>query len=302
MTDDRHAAVCAVVVTHYPDSTVLQGLLASVSAQVGCVVVVDNSAEDMELPPGHADVTLIRQGRNGGLAQAQNVGLDWARQHAFDYVLLLDQDSTPDDGMVCALLDALRRLGDSARVAAVGPRFHDVLEARDAPFVKVGFPLNHKRWCDHPGQLLECDFLISSGALIPLTVIDDIGSMDESLFIDNVDLEWSFRARARGYKLYGVCAAAMQHQLGDSRRQLPFGLGQVIVHGPVRLYYIMRNRFRLYRLPHTPWIWVAQDMPRLAVKLFLFAAMIGPRARNIRFMLRGLWDGFRSKSGPCPLA
>lgn len=305
MTDRQIHTVCAVVVTHHPEALVLEGLLVITLQQAGHVVVVDNSEDGacLDIPAlSNPRVELIRQGRNGGLAQAQNVGIAWARQHAFEHVLLLDQDSAPGRDMVAVLMEALNRLSREGLVAAVGPRFHDLREDRDAPFVKMGFPLNRKLWCEGPGQVVACDFLISSGSLISLGVLNDVGSMDEDLFIDNVDLEWSFRARSRGYALYGVCAATMHHRLGDARRRLPLGLGQVVVHGPVRLYYMMRNRLRLYRMPHTPRIWVAQDVPRVAVKLFLFGVMFGPRLRNLRFMLAGLRDGMRGRSGPCPLA
>jgi rhamnosyltransferase len=185
-------------------------------------------------------------------------------------------------------------------VAAVGPRFHDMRERRAAPFVRIGFPFNRKLWCDGSTPTIACDFLISSGTLIPLAVFDRIGAMDAGLFIDNVDLEWSFRARARGYALHGVCAATMRHRLGDTRRVLPLGLGQVVVHGPLRLYYMMRNRVRLYRMAHTPRAWVAQDVPRVLVKLFLFGVLIGPRRRNLHCMLRGLVDGMRGRQGEAP--
>lgn len=304
MTDSQIHTVCAVVVTHHPEAAVLEELLVVTSQQAGQVVVVDNSEDGVfpDIPAlSNPRVVLIRQGRNGGLAQAQNVGIAWARRHGFGHVLLLDQDSAPERSMVVMLMRAMSRLSGEGLVAAVGPRFHDLREDRDAPFVKIGLPLNRKLWCEGPEQVVACDFLISSGSLIALGVIDDIGPMDEGLFIDNVDLEWSFRARSRGYALYGVCAATMHHRLGDARRRLPLGLGQVVVHGPVRLYYMMRNRLRLYRMPHTPRMWVAQDVPRVAVKLFLFGVMVGPRLRNLRFMLAGLRDGLRGRSGPCPL-
>jgi len=127
-----------------------------------------------------------------------------------------------------------------------------------------------------------------------------VGAMDAGLFIDNVDMEWSFRARAKGYALYGVCSATMHHHLGDDRRALPFGVGKIVVHGPSRLYYMMRNRLRLYGMRHTPLVWTAQDIPRVLVKLFLFGVLIGPRWRNLRFMLRGLWDGLLGRQGACP--
>lgn len=305
MTESICTDVCAVVVSYHPDPRRLADLVHGVAAQVGAVVLVDNGSEagwqaGLEQSLQRAGGRLIRQPRNMGLAAAQNAGIDWARAHGYLYVLLLDQDSEPGADMVASLRDALVALSGDAPVAAVGPRFHDVREHRDAPFVRVRFPLNRKLWCERPAQTIACDFLISSGMLIPLTVMDQVGPMDAGLFIDNVDMEWGFRAKAHGFALHGVCAATMSHRLGDARRALPFGLGQVVVHGPSRLYYMMRNRVRLYRMSHTPRVWVAQDLPRLVVKLLLFGVLIGPRWRNLRCMLRGLSDGMRGRQGEAP--
>lgn len=296
-------AVCAVIVTYQPNDDALIALLDAVTPQVGAVVVVDNASDGVwqqAIEHSRPDVALLRQPCNVGLAVAQNAGIDWARTHGCRYVLLLDQDSEPGAGMVVALLKALQALSAEHKVGAVGPRFHDRREDRDAPFVRVGFPRSQKLWCEIDAQCIACDFLISSGALIPLDVIDQVGAMDAGLFIDNVDMEWSFRARAKGYALYGVCAATMHHHLGDQRRALPLGMGNIVVHGPPRLYYMMRNRLRLYGMRQTPVVWIAQDAPRVLVKLLLFGVLIGPRWRNLRFMLRGLWDGLMGRQGACP--
>lgn len=305
MTDHAVTTVCAVVVTYQPDTEALLGLLDAVMPQVGAVVVVDNASNNVWTQAlgeqvAARGVVVLSQCSNRGLAAAQNIGIDWARSGGFRQVLLLDQDSEPGAGMVASLLAALNLLSAERRVAAVGPRFHDAREHRDAPFVRLGFPLNRKVWCDGAARTVACDFLISSGALIPMEALDGVGPMDAGLFIDNVDLEWSFRACARGFVLHGVCEATMKHRLGDARRRLPLGMGQIVVHGPARLYYIMRNRLLLYRMPHTPRIWIAQDLPRMLIKLFLFGVVIGPRAYNIRCMLRGLWDGVRARRGACP--
>lgn len=305
MGDPCVQSVCAVIVSYHGEPPALRKLVDTIAQQVGAVVLVDN-ASDGDWQTGVADAlsrrggALLRQSANLGLAAAQNLGIDWARANGYGQVLLLDQDSEPDAGMVTCLWRALQTLSSHEKVAAVGPRFHDLRERRDAPFVRIGFPLNRKLYCGSADQTVACDFLISSGMLIPLEVLDQVGEMDAGLFIDNVDLEWSFRARAHEYSLYGVCAATMHHRLGDARHRLPFGSGQVVVHGPTRLYYMMRNRVRLYGFAHTPAAWKAQDMPRLLVKLFLFGVLIAPRRRNLRFMLRGLRDGLRGREGACP--
>ena len=306
MTEFSAMRTCAVIVSYQPDLLALRNLVDRMARQVGAVVLVDNASDGgwqqvVGVTLATCGGALLVQDANLGLAAAQNIGIDWARAHGYEHVLLLDQDSEPTAGMVAALLAALQGLAATGRVAAVGPRFHDRREDRHAPFVRLGFPLNRKLWCTSGEQVIACDFLISSGVLIPIAALDEIGPMDAGLFIDNIDLEWSFRARALGYSLHGVCAATMYHALGDARRALPFGSGQVVVHGPMRLYYMMRNRLLLYRLPHTPRVWIAQDLPRLLVKLLLFGVLIGPRWRNLRCMFRGLWDGVRGREGVCPV-
>lgn len=305
MVDQSIQKVCAVVVTYRPDVEVLRVLIGVISSQVGMVLIVDNTGGEASFPdvsPSHGQVCVLAQTHNIGLAAAQNLGIEWARANDFRHVLLMDQDSTPSDDMVSVLLKALDSLRVSQPVAAVGPAFHDLREDRVAPFVRIGHLINRKLWCEYDQQLIACDFLISSGTLIPLDVIDAVGAMNSGLFIDNVDLEWSFRVRALGYELYGVCAASMHHRLGDARRRLPFGLGQMVVHGPVRLYFMMRNRVRLYGMHHVPRAWVMQDLPRLVGKLVLFGVVTGPRLRNLRYMLRGIIDGLRGHGGACPLA
>lgn len=295
------SSVCAVLVTFRPDVASLRAAIAAVRPQVEATVVVDNASAGIERCLAGQDVVLLRQHTNIGLAGAQNIGIDWARRHGHTHVLTLDQDSVAAPGMVQALLSAWREITAGTRVAAVGPRFRDPGDDGDAPFVRVAFPMSRKLPCDATTRYVECDFLISSGALIPLAVLDDVGPMDEGLFIDNVDLDWSFRARARGYALFGVCAARMQHQIGDVRQPVLGGRRGVVRHGPQRLYFIMRNRVLLYRRRHTPRVWIAQDIPRVAAKFLIFSVLVGPRMPNVRHMVRGLVDGVANRSGGCPL-
>jgi rhamnosyltransferase len=295
--------VCAVVVTWQPDIEVLRELLDALSPQVGRIVVVDNATRDPAFRAfcaARTDMMLVASSENHGLAHAINVGIEHARGlPGVSHVLLMDQDSVPEAGMVDALQSALRKCA-SERVAAVGPCFRDPREAGDAPFVRIRFPVNEKVVCDGQCETVRCDFLISSGCLIPLAVLDDVGGMDGALFIDNVDLDWCFRASAAGYTLHGACAAHLRHSLGETRRYVPGVPRGIVVHSPRRLFYMMRNRVLLYRRAYTPRRWIAQDVPRLVVKFLLFSLLVAPRRKNVRSMLAGLWAGLRGRVTPPP--
>jgi len=174
-------SVCAIAVSYRPDRDRLSTLVASVLPQVDAMVIVNNDSSRgvstwLRDSHGGAKVHVLEQPTNVGLASAQNIGIDWARAHACTHVLLLDQDSVAGEGMVAALVGGLVDLQRSGhRVAAVGPRFHDQREDREAPFVRVAFPKSQKVWCTAE-PYVRCDFLIASGALIPIATLDDVAT------------------------------------------------------------------------------------------------------------------------------
>lgn len=298
--------VCAVVVTHRPDLALLARALEAIAPQVDALVVFDNGSGDAALGAMRPLVAtqggiLLHGNGNVGLAEGFNRGIAQARAGGHGFVLLLDQDSVAAPGMVAALASAYHRLAAPGRpaapVGAVGAQFVDARSGMPGPFVRIGFPFNRKI-AGGPGECVECDFLISSGCLVPMAVLDAVGDMDATLFIDNVDLDWSFRARQAGYRLFGVCDARMLHSIGDRlvrSRWVPTG---VLVHGPARLYYMMRNRLLLYRRPHVPRTWIAQDVLRLCGKVVRMSLLVRPRGRNLRAMAAGLCDGLLGRSGP----
>ena len=297
-------AVCAVVVSYRPDIALLTALLDSLESQVGHVVVVDNASPESAfrgLCEGRDRVELLPLPENLGLATALNMGIARARaRQGVSHVMLMDQDSVPETGMVVALKTAFDAWPENTKVAAAGPRFRDPREGEDAPFVRVRFPFNRRVHCTGDRVAVACDFLITSGSLIPLAVLDSVGDMDDGLFIDNVDLEWCFRAASKGYALLGVCGARMLHHHGAERHRLPGLPRGIVVHTPRRLYYMMRNRVLLYRRAYTPARWIAQDVPRLIVKLLLFALLVAPRRQNLRCMLAGLKAGIAGRTAPPP--
>ena len=299
------ADVVAVAVTYRPDAAIAD-VLARAAAQVGALVVLDNDSpptdgahwsEQTEIPAG---VDVVREPSNRGLGAAYNRAAEIARERGARFVLLLDQDSLLEPGCVDALLRHADARAARGPLGAVGPTFVDARSGERAPFVRFGFPLNRKLHAP-PGGDVDADFLISSGSLIPLTALDVAGGFDEGLFIDSVDMEWCFRAKAAGLQLVGVADARMLHTIGDELVRLPGG-ATMFVHSPLRLYMMTRNRAALWRRPGTPRVWTAQDVPRMLFKLGRMTAFATPRIRNARAMLRGLRDGWRGRQGPPPSA
>ena len=301
--------VVGVVVTYFPDIGALRELLAAARPQVGALVVVDNTpatAPAGACCPPMDDVEIISLGFNAGLAAGLNRGCEWARGRGAGFALLFDQDSVPAADMLDRLAVAWAAAAASGlRVAAAGPRFSDSRGARVFPFLRVGMLRNRVVEPRPSDEFVRTDILITSGCLIALGALSDAGAMDESLFIDNVDLEWGFRARARGWALIGAPYATLGHRIGDEHVVAPrwarlFGKEKAIRHGPERLYYITRNRIRLYWLPHVPLAWKAQDLLRLPAKIVLSLWLAEDRAAAAKALVRGVADGLANRGGVMP--
>ena len=300
----KNYSVHAILVSYNPDQLVLASALRQTIEQVDKVWLVDNASKCSpekwisELGLGDS-VTLIPMTSNRGVGAAQNVGLSLARQQGASHALLLDQDSIPDSGMVCTLVNACEDLQtDGVRVAAVAPLYKDSLTGLTKDFIRLGwfdFRISFER---NSNGLQELGFVISSGSLIPLSVLDVTGLMDESLFIDYVDTEWCLRAQSKGYRLFGVSGASMTHSLGDRRLSVgPFRKSSVAFHSPFRYYYIARNSLNLIQRPYIPLRWRVGEGLRLLTKIVFYSLVGGGRMARLKMILIGLRDGIKGVTG-----
>ena len=291
----------AVVVTHHPDLVRLKAQFDALLPQVARIVVVDNGNDANLLnwlaqwpePQTHR----LRPDGNRGLATAQNEGIRWAMSVGASHVLLMDHDSVPAPRMVHLLFDALGRHPD---VAAVGPFHRDSRRPRaPSPFVRTHGCRVSRVGCDASNPVAEVDYLIASGCLIPAPVLSAVGLMRDDFFIDFVDVEWCFRARHRGYRVFGVCAARMDHRLGDDPVRF---LGcEFMAHSPHRHYFHVRNALRLYRQPWVPFGWRIVSAWRLLLKCGFHMLVTRPRWAYLQQTWRGLADGMvHDPSNPHP--
>ncbi|MHC2363029.1 glycosyltransferase family 2 protein [Rhizobium leguminosarum] len=288
--------ITGVIVSYNPDMNALRHLATAVAPQLDQLLVVDNgSLVDVGL--GDAmPAEVIRLDDNFGIARAQNIGIERARANGSDYVLLLDQDSVPARDMVATLLAALSvKEAEGFKVACVGPRYSDSRKLDAAPFVRLEGLRLKRQACARPTAIIDVDFLIASGCLIPLSTIDAVGDMVEEMFIDYVDIEWGLRAQSKGYRSYGVCAALMEHALGDE--SIAFGRRNIPVHSPLRHYYHVRNAIWLCRQPWLMKRWKIVLLWRVARQFAFFSIMTAPRLQHARMMTIGLLHGIMNRMG-----
>lgn len=304
------ARVLGIVVAYHPAREALLPLLKALAPQVDALLVVDNTpgaSEGIErmLAPLRATLPglrLQRPGENIGIAAAHNIGIRAALAEGFDYVLLSDQDSLPDAGMVAALVACCEILQkQDVRVGCICPEYFDSVTRQVFRFqVQLpGKPFYRSVAADPTQPWVEIITTISSGTLIPRAALETIGPMREDFFIDHVDTEWCLRARALGFHNFGTAQTRLTHHLGDaSFRVWYFGWREHSEYSPVRLYYRFRNFVLVCRLPHVPLRWTMRASWYWLGNAFAHCLFARARGTNTRAIARGLWDGVLGRSGP----
>ena len=131
-----------------------------------------------------------------------------------------------------------------------------------------------------------------------MATFDEVGLMREDFFIDCVDTEWCYRARARGFLLYGTGWATMLHRMGDATlRFWFFGWIKGNVHSPLRIYYQIRNLVRLQFNGYRGIRWRIRIIWSFTAIFYCHVFYGSARRASLKMALRGLADGLRGRMG-----
>ncbi len=275
----------SVVIVSYRSREHLPACLASVHASMeasglrGEVIVVDNAS-----PDGTAElvaerfpwVRLVANPVNSGFAAAVNQGVRLARGRV---IVLLN----PDTQLVGDALGRLVRFLDRhPTVGAVGPRLRypdgrTQPSRRRFPTLLTGFlesTLIQDYWRDNrvlrryyvadrsDDEPQEVDWLVGACLAIRRDAFATVGLLDERFFLYSEEVEWFWRLRRAGWRVYYLPEAEVVHAEGGSSepesafRQVAFDTAKVqlfrALYGPVaaeslRLFLLLTYGLRFLR-------------------------------------------------------
>ena len=275
------------MVAYHPDAD-LPRRASRVLEQAGALVIVDNGSGGgthamLRRMAADSRVSLALNPANLGIASALNLGVERARELGFAWVLLLDQDSDLRDDMLCSLIEVRAAYPEPARVAVIGAGYG--AETRPAPTAA---------W-------EEVESVITSGSLIPLGTHAAVGPFREDFFIDYVDSEYCFRARARGYRVLRTTRPLMSHTIGAPTRHDVFGISKWTTnHSPDRRYYSARNDTVMLREygGYAFGSWALKSLGRRLRTCKRIVLYERSKVRKIAALSAGWWDGVRGRMGP----
>jgi hypothetical protein len=213
----------AIVIVSWNVAPLLINCLQSISAGAGeldyHVVVVDNNSSDGSteiVAQQFPQVQLIRNSQNVGFTKANNQGilesLNQAKGQDVAYVLLLNCDTVVKP---LALQSMVRFLDEHPEVGVVGTR---QVRANGSllPYTFGGDPtlryllarglnrlLFHRPLHNWTTDTIQAADWVSGACLLARrTAIDQVGLLDENIFMYFEDVDWCLRFRQAGWKVY----------------------------------------------------------------------------------------------------
>ncbi|MFC1559535.1 glycosyltransferase family 2 protein [Candidatus Margulisiibacteriota bacterium] len=218
------------------------------------IILVDNASSDGSVKlvrEKYPQVKVIENGENLGFSKASNKGI---RSAAGKYIMLLNNDVLIKERALKKLVDFLRENSDAG---AVGPKLLNIDGTiqhqcrRDFPtpmnaffyFSGLGrlFPKNkslnaYLRTYLDDEVVGAVDSLCGASMVVRKEAIKKIGLLDEDYFMYGEDLDWCYRIKKAGWKIYYQPQAEIVHYGGRTSRQNSYK-NIYEFHKAMRLFY-----------------------------------------------------------------
>ena len=271
-------AFLSIIVVYNPKVDLLVKDICSFIKNVDLLIIWQNSvlSDDVrEYISSLGNIIFAGNGINQGIPTALNFALSYAIKNGYDYLLTMDQDSVLEnfDNYKNTVIKK-----NQEKTCIVGA-YQTFLESKLSEDI-----------------FSEYKWVITSGTIFPIRLLNEIGGFETSFFIDTVDIEVCIRARKYGYKCY-ICRTGkliqkygVKHTIKMLNKTINY-----VVYSPDRIYGIFRNLTMLL---------ITYRNKEISYELFTFSFIViksavfekRNRTKSLLAMLSGIIDGICQKS------
>lgn len=203
------------------------------------IIIVDNGSKDNSvqmIKDRFKDVILIETGENNGVAKGNNIGIQYALDNNYEYILLLNNDTEVDKYM---LGNMMKRANEKTLVTCKMYYY----EPQNRIWC-AGGKINWKKgttthFGENENDIGQYDnskyveYTPTCCLLIHRDTFEKIGLMDEKYFMYYDDTDFCVRANNNGFKIWYESTAKLWHKVSSSSGGL---------ESKISIYYGTRNR------------------------------------------------------------
>ena len=209
--------------------------IQSYRSEIDTIYFVDNSNTDNEQFKNIPGIKYYPMYSNLGLCKGLNIGCREAIKDGVEVLITMNMDTFCPKGTFKSLVSAVEN--DPNKVYGTNIK----LIYRDS---------EGKRIMSNEAKFQEKDeevsWTIMSGNAFSSKCFEAVGGFDETLFIDNLDRDLSFRQRRAGFPIIRLGKIFIFQEFGN---MTTFNIGFKTLHianlSPFRYFYIFRNEYYL---------------------------------------------------------
>jgi GT2 family glycosyltransferase len=209
----------SIIIVNWNGRQHLETCLSAVAALQGVTfetILVDNGSTDDSVAlvrqrfPG---VRIVQLPENRGFAGGNNAGV---RQARGEYVALLNNDTAVEPTWLQALVHGVDQPAGFAVATSCIVYMDDPsrIDSAGDGLLRWGGPFKHQHGgpVDLARESREVFAACGCACLLPRRVFEELGGFDEDFFVSNEDVDLSYRARLRGYRVRYVADAVVRHR------------------------------------------------------------------------------------------
>jgi len=201
-------------------------------------VLVEKKHLDTFVRTDDSNLIFILNDSNAGFAGGNNVALNYVKDnYPSGYVMLLNNDTIVTDDLLDALVEKFNESDDIGFVGVNHYYYHDRNTLQTVGGGLIDLVHGECMAVTEFGKYEEFDFLTGSCVFMSCDVLRDVGVMSEDYFMYWEDVDWSTRARLKGYKLKISDNGCIYHKEGASIKSL----SRIYYHTRNRILYMKRN-------------------------------------------------------------
>ncbi|MFH1982571.1 MAG: glycosyltransferase family 2 protein [Pseudomonadota bacterium] len=225
----------SIIIVTYQAAIYIDACLESLNRQTAggySVVIVDNGSTDGTVGrvrrhmADRREIHLIENRENLGFARANNIGIRYALHRlGTKAVFLLNQDTVCADDLLeklhywaqrepGAVLGPKILIKTTGRIWWIGTHVFTLKDLFQTPRLALGCQIDKEApdhfFHDAPAAVAA---IVGCALMIPRTVLDDVGPLDERFFMYGEDLDFSLRLQKKGLRMLAVPDAVVYHDV-----------------------------------------------------------------------------------------
>jgi GT2 family glycosyltransferase len=289
-----NSSFVSVILVNYNGSAILEECLNALQQQTHNsfeVMVVDNGSTDDSvglIRNNYPHIELITLGRNEGFARAHNIALEQALKKGPHAIALVNTDAVLDPDWLLSVMSFMENSGFDLIQSLVC--MHEDPERIDSAGIGVTPSLKiYDRQHGQPVSSVEghteifgpCFAAAAFRAGVFPALRDDHGYLDETFGSFYEDVDFCFRANAKGYKSALLAEPLCRHRLSYTADRRPF----------LKYFYLGRNYF-LVLTKHIPSSTLLKNLPFIFLNRLGFCLRTISHPRNFCGFTLGSMAGF----------